>query len=197
MFGPEPQRREHFIYDLGPHGEHHHLARIEHFLVRLRDTHIGMARSKRCSGRGVTRRNDERRFRANRAQTVDDRRGDRPSPDEAQSHHPDVRRVALRRASAPPGIGSQGPSEQLASAVLAWLAERIKTAGSEAPKDLYEELLQCVEPPLLEDVIRRLQGNRWVAAQWLGLNRATVRKKLTQYGLADIHRDSADDEDAS
>lgn len=96
---------------------------------------------------------------------------------------------------APPGIGSQGPREQLASAVLAWLAERIKLAGSEAPKDLYEELLKCVEPPLLEDVIRRLQGNRWVAAQWLGLNRATVRKKLTQYGLADIHRDVTDDEE--
>ena len=36
--------------------------------------------------------------------------------------------------------------------------------------------------------MRRVQGNRWVAAQWLGLNRATVRKKLGLYGLTDAHR---------
>jgi DNA-binding protein Fis len=46
--------------------------------------------------------------------------------------------------------------------------------------------LRCVEPVLLEEVMRRVQGNRWAAAQWLGLNRATVRKKL---GLYDLSRD--------
>jgi two-component system nitrogen regulation response regulator GlnG len=91
-----------------------------------------------------------------------------------------------------PGIGPESPREELAAAVLKWLSERIKAAGAAAPANLYEELLQCVEPPLLEEVIRRLQGNRWGAAQWLGLNRATVRKKLAQYGLADIHRDERD-----
>jgi DNA-binding protein Fis len=56
-------------------------------------------------------------------------------------------------------------------------------------------LLRLVEPQLLEEVIRRLQGNRWAAAQWLGLNRATVRKKLTQYGLEHIHRSDEEEED--
>ena len=42
--------------------------------------------------------------------------------------------------------------------------------------------------------LRRLRGNRWVAAQWLGLNRATVRKKLGLYGLADV--DGEEDEPA-
>jgi two-component system nitrogen regulation response regulator GlnG len=74
-------------------------------------------------------------------------------------------------------------AEQLAASVRRWLAERVRAGGP--PADLYAELLHCVEPPLLEEVMRRLEGNRWVAAQWLGLNRATVRKKLTQYGLAD------------
>jgi Fis family transcriptional regulator len=81
---------------------------------------------------------------------------------------------------------------------LHWLDERIRGAGNQ-PKELYEQLLQTIEPPLLEEVIRRLQGNRWAAAQWLGLNRATVRKKLTQYGLADAPRQEdkeEDDEDA-
>src|SRR5262249_2129503 len=48
------------------------------------------------------------------------------------------------------------------------------------------ELLRCVEPALLEEVMRRVQDNRWVAAQWLGLNRATVRKKLKLYGLESV-----------
>jgi two-component system nitrogen regulation response regulator GlnG len=82
----------------------------------------------------------------------------------------------------------RNPEEQLAAAVLHWLHERIGAAGSHAPANLYEELLRSIEPPLLEDLMRRLQGNRVLAAQWLGLNRATVRKKLTEYALADIHR---------
>ncbi len=84
---------------------------------------------------------------------------------------------------APPVVD---PAARLADAVRAWLEERIRTAAPAAPADLYAELLRRVEPPLLEEVMRRLQGNRWVAAQWLGLNRATVRKKLGLYGLTEV-----------
>jgi two-component system nitrogen regulation response regulator GlnG len=83
------------------------------------------------------------------------------------------------------------PAEQLAVDVRSWLAERIRVGGNEAPRELYEELLRVIEPALLEEVMRRLKGNRWVAAQWLGLNRATVRKKLGVYGLAEV--DGADE----
>jgi two-component system nitrogen regulation response regulator GlnG len=76
------------------------------------------------------------------------------------------------------------PADQLAAMVRKWLADRVRTNGSAAPSDLYGELLNCVEPALLDDVMRRVQGNRWVAAQWLGLNRATVRKKLALYDLS-------------
>ncbi|MBX9678119.1 MAG: sigma-54 dependent transcriptional regulator [Gemmataceae bacterium] len=93
------------------------------------------------------------------------------------------------------GLTAGTPDEQLTSAVLNWLQDRIKSSGHEAPQNLYEELLRRVEMPVLEDLMRRLQGNRWAAAQWLGLNRATVRKKLNQYGLADIHRDDKDGDD--
>ena len=60
----------------------------------------------------------------------------------------------------------------------------MREKGVAPPAELYTELLRLVEPALLEEVMRRVQGNRWVAAQWLGLNRATVRKKLGLYGLA-------------
>src|SRR5262249_9466491 len=85
------------------------------------------------------------------------------------------------------------PPEQLTATVRKWVAEKVRAAGSQPPSDLYEELLRCVEPALLEDVMRRVQDNRWVAARWLGLNRATVRKKLHFYGLAQTS-DSETDE---
>jgi two-component system nitrogen regulation response regulator GlnG len=88
----------------------------------------------------------------------------------------------------PPGLAPLTPVEQLAAAVRVWLAERIRTRGEEAPAELYAALLRCVEPALLDEVMRRVHGNRWVAAQWLGLNRATVRKKLGVYDLTDAHR---------
>jgi two-component system nitrogen regulation response regulator GlnG len=88
---------------------------------------------------------------------------------------------------------AQTPAEQLAATVRKWLADRVRAVGGGAPADLYGELLRCVEPALLEDVMRRVQDNRWVAAQWLGLNRATVRKKLAHYGLSQAPAE-ADDE---
>ncbi len=75
------------------------------------------------------------------------------------------------------------PAAQVDAAVRRWLADRVREKGTEAPAGLYAELLRIVEPALLEEVMRRVQGNRWAAAQWLGLNRATVRKKLGLYGL--------------
>ena len=49
--------------------------------------------------------------------------------------------------------------------------------------DVYELVLSEVEPPLLEVVLRETRGNITHAAEMLGLNRATLRKKLKKYGL--------------
>jgi two-component system nitrogen regulation response regulator GlnG len=87
----------------------------------------------------------------------------------------------------PPGLTAATPTEQLAAAVRLWLAERVRV-GDGPPAELYSQLLRCMEPALLDEVMRRVHGNRWLAAQWLGLNRATVRKKLAQYHLIDAHR---------
>jgi two-component system nitrogen regulation response regulator GlnG len=81
--------------------------------------------------------------------------------------------------AAPPTAADAGG--QLTAAVRNWLAERIKECGAHEPADLYGELLRAVEPALLEDLMRRVQGNRQMAARWLGLNRATVRKQLARY----------------
>src|SRR5262245_178235 len=93
-----------------------------------------------------------------------------------------------------PVPGSGSPTDQVITSVRSWLAQRVRDAGGQAPADLYQELLRLVEPALLSDVMNRVQGNRWVAAQWLGLNRATVRKKLGLYGLTDAKGDDDDNE---
>ncbi len=85
-------------------------------------------------------------------------------------------------------FGALNPVQQLDAAVRGWLADCLRGNGGNPPDHLYQELLQCVEPALLDEVMRRVHGNRWVAAQWLGLNRATVRKKLAVHNLTDAHR---------
>ena len=80
-------------------------------------------------------------------------------------------------------LSHTSPTEQLGAAMRKWLAEQVRSNGPTPPSDLYAALLRCVEPALLDEVMKRVQGNRWVASQWLGLNRATVRKKLALYNL--------------
>ncbi|MEY5099472.1 MAG: hypothetical protein RJA36_2191 [Pseudomonadota bacterium] len=53
------------------------------------------------------------------------------------------------------------------------------------PANLHDMLMRAVEKPLLEVVMARAQHNQSRAAQWLGLNRNTLRKKLVEHGLID------------
>ncbi len=48
---------------------------------------------------------------------------------------------------------------------------------------LYRLVLNEVEVPLLESVMAYCSGNQTRAAQLLGLNRATLRKKLREHGI--------------
>jgi len=43
--------------------------------------------------------------------------------------------------------------------------------------------VRVVEKPLLDVVMARAEGNQSKAAQWLGLNRNTLRKKLVEHKL--------------
>ncbi len=77
-------------------------------------------------------------------------------------------------------VGPAGLVDRLKSLVTEWVRER--TANREIePADLYQQLLDTVEPAILDEVLRQLDGNRLVAARWLGLARATVRKMIRKY----------------
>jgi len=49
--------------------------------------------------------------------------------------------------------------------------------------DVYDMVMAEVEAPMLEIVLKYTRHNQTRAAQVLGLNRGTLRKKLKQYGL--------------
>jgi Fis family transcriptional regulator len=52
------------------------------------------------------------------------------------------------------------------------------------PAHLYDMVLREVEEPLFRAVLDYAAGNQTAAAGILGINRATLRKKLRQFGLA-------------
>jgi Fis family transcriptional regulator, factor for inversion stimulation protein len=53
------------------------------------------------------------------------------------------------------------------------------------PVNLYELVLEEIESPLLEVVMKITKNNQSKAAKLLGLSRGTLRKKLKQYNLDD------------
>jgi Fis family transcriptional regulator, factor for inversion stimulation protein len=56
--------------------------------------------------------------------------------------------------------------------------------GDEAtPEGLYDLVVQAAEKPLLDFVMLHTQGNQSRAAEWLGINRNTLRRKLIDHRL--------------
>ncbi len=58
-----------------------------------------------------------------------------------------------------------------------------KDLDGEKPCGIYDMVIRCVEKPLIETVLRHSEGNQTRAAEFLGLNRNTLRKKMKAYRL--------------
>lgn len=58
------------------------------------------------------------------------------------------------------------------------------TLNGHKPGHLYDLVLREVEEPLFKAVLDYAAGNQSRAADILGINRGTLRKKLKTYGLA-------------
>ncbi len=52
------------------------------------------------------------------------------------------------------------------------------------PHSMHDMLMRTVERPLLDVVMKHADGNQSKAADWLGLNRNTLRRKLQEHKLA-------------
>jgi Fis family transcriptional regulator, factor for inversion stimulation protein len=57
------------------------------------------------------------------------------------------------------------------------------TLNGHKPGQLYDLVMREVEEPLFKAVLDYAQGNQSRAADILGINRGTLRKKLKEYGL--------------
>ena len=82
-----------------------------------------------------------------------------------------------------PEIGvEERPLSQLAADALAGYFEKL---SGQKPAHLYDFVLREVEKPLFEAVLKYTGGNQSHAAEVLGINRGTLRKKLRMYNLID------------
>jgi Fis family transcriptional regulator len=55
--------------------------------------------------------------------------------------------------------------------------------GYQGAEGVYQMVLREVERPMLEVVLKHTRGNQTKAADLLGINRGTLRKKLREHGL--------------
>jgi two-component system nitrogen regulation response regulator GlnG len=76
----------------------------------------------------------------------------------------------------------------IAAIVKDWLNTKLAEESKESVSAndfgmLYDEFLALVEPPLLEEMLKRLSHNRAATATKLGLHRSTLRQKMRRYGI--------------
>ena len=55
--------------------------------------------------------------------------------------------------------------------------------GEQPSCAVYDMVINCVEKPLLETVLHRLQGNQSHAARILGMTRGFLRNKIREHGI--------------
>jgi Fis family transcriptional regulator, factor for inversion stimulation protein len=73
--------------------------------------------------------------------------------------------------------------ESIQEVIQKSLADYFDDLGEQKPSNIYNMMVETVEKPILETVMHRAGNNQSHAAEMLGINRNTLRKKLQQHGL--------------
>ena len=73
--------------------------------------------------------------------------------------------------------------KQIEECVRTSLEGYFKDLRGTDPYGMYDMMVRVVEKPLLEVVMNHAENNQSRAAEWLGLNRNTLRKKLLEHKL--------------
>jgi Fis family transcriptional regulator, factor for inversion stimulation protein len=73
--------------------------------------------------------------------------------------------------------------KQIDSCVRDSLEQYFKDLRGAEPHSLHDMVLAAAEKPLLEVVMKHAEGNQSKAAEWLGVNRNTLRRKLVDHKL--------------
>jgi len=74
-------------------------------------------------------------------------------------------------------------STSLSEQVTVTLKTYFNTLEDQSATDVYEMVLQQVEKPLIEFVLQQTENNQTHAANILGINRNTLKKKMQKYDL--------------
>ena len=69
---------------------------------------------------------------------------------------------------------------ELTECVKRLLERYFKDMDGEKPTSIYEMVLKNIEKPMIETVLGKAAGNQTLAAEMLGINRNTLRKKMQQ-----------------
>jgi Fis family transcriptional regulator len=80
-------------------------------------------------------------------------------------------------------VAAEHTTAPLSDCVSHALAEYFEQLEGHPAANLYEMLMNEVEVPLLKATLSHTNGNQSRAAEILGINRGTLRKKLKLYGL--------------
>jgi len=74
---------------------------------------------------------------------------------------------------------------EIAACMRRSLNRYFKDLDGETPSEIYNMVVSAVENPLLTYILDRAAGNQTRAADMLGINRNTLRKKMREHGLSD------------
>jgi Fis family transcriptional regulator len=67
--------------------------------------------------------------------------------------------------------------------IRASLEQYFKDLRGAEPHSVHEMVTKAVERPMLDVVMQHAEGNQSKAAEWLGINRNTLRRKLADHKL--------------
>lgn len=92
----------------------------------------------------------------------------------------------------PPTSPSASLDESIAGLVYRWAQAQLR--GDDEGGELYQQLLELIEPPLLRAAMEQFHNQCAAAARRLGLHRTTLRKKLDQLGITNDEGRMSNDE---
>jgi two-component system, NtrC family, nitrogen regulation response regulator GlnG len=91
--------------------------------------------------------------------------------------------IELSRAAPAHAGPARGEAAELAELIATRIGSWLDAPAGDEPRDLYQRIVAEIERPLIELALKRAGGNQVRAARMLGLNRNTLRKKITDHKI--------------